>query len=173
MTDQSWDRKVDYFYENEFSELDAQGSIARMHALASEQPGGDAAALFELGGVHDALGLESEAISLYRRSIEAGLEGERATRVYIQLASTLRNVGAPSEAVLMLESMPSSNDDDARLAFLALAMYDEGRYGDALRTALNALIPTLSGYGRALTEYAEALPSTVAEQPPKPSGRHP
>jgi len=38
---------------------------------------------------------------------------------------------------------------------------DEGRYGDALRTALLALIPTLDGYGRALKEYAEELPKTV------------
>lgn len=160
--DASWDRKIDYFYEHEFDESDPHGSIRRMRALTSERPAGDAAALFELGGVHDALGFEDEAIPSYRQAIEAGLEGERATRVFIQLASTLRNVGAAAEAVSMLESMPASGDDEApRQAFLALALYDEGRYGDALRTALNALIPTLDSYGRALTEYAEELPSTV------------
>ncbi|WP_444636172.1 tetratricopeptide repeat protein [Glutamicibacter sp. AOP33-2CA-4] len=132
-----------------------------MRSLASERPPGDASALFELGGVHDSLGLETDAIPYYRAAIEAGLEGERATRVFIQLASTLRNVGASAEAVSILESAPSlGNDDDARQAFLALALYDEGRYGDALRTALLALIPTLDGYKRALKAYAEELPGT-------------
>lgn len=161
--DKTWDQKIDYFYEHQFDESDPHGAIGGMQALASERPEGDAAALFELGGVHDALGLEDQAIPFYRQAIEAGLEGERATRVFIQLASTLRNVGASAEAVSMLESMPAAGDDEApRQAFLALALYDEGRYGDALRTALHALIPTLDGYGRALTEYAEDLPSTVS-----------
>jgi len=160
--DATWDQKIDDFYEHEFEESDPHGAIARMRSLASERPAGDAAALFELGGIHDALGLETEAIPFYRAALEAGLEGERATRVFIQLASTLRNVGASAEAVSMLESAPSSGDDEsARQAFLALALYDEGRYGDALRTALLALIPTLDGYKRALREYAEELPSTV------------
>ncbi|NUL44965.1 tetratricopeptide repeat protein [Cellulosimicrobium funkei] len=92
----------------------------------------------------------------HRQAIGAGLEGERSTRVFIQLASTQRNVGASEESVSILESMPESGGDEgARQGFLALASYDEGRYGDALRTSLNKLIPTLDGYGRALSEYAE------------------
>lgn len=162
MTDGAWDRKIDDFYQHEFDASDPRGSIERMRVLASERRHGDAAALFELAGVHDALGQEHEAIPLYRRAIEAGLDGERATRVFIQLASTLRNVGASAEAVSMLEAMPATAADEApRLAFLALALYDEGRYGDALRTALLALIPTLDGYGRALTAYAADLPATI------------
>ncbi len=162
MIDATWDKKIDDFYANEFDESDSHGAIARMHSLAAERPAGDAAALFELGGIHDCLGLETEAISFYREAIEAGLEGDRANRVFIQLASTLRNVGQSAEAVSMLEASPSSGDDEgARQAFLALSLYDEGRYGDALRTALLALIPTLDGYSRALREYAGELPSTV------------
>jgi len=161
--DGAWDQKIDSFYENEFDESDPRGAIAKMRSLASERPADDAAALFELGGIHDALGLETEAIPFYRAAIAAGLEGERATRVLIQLASTLRNVGESSEAVSMLESAPPSGDDEAaRQAFLALAIYDERRYGDALRIALLALIPTLDGYQRALREYAEELPRTVS-----------
>lgn len=162
MDDAVWDQKIDDFFRQEFDESDPDGSIGRMKALVAERPAVDATALFELGGVHDALGLEEEAIQYYRQAIAAGLEGERATRVFIQLASTLRNVGAPAEAVSTLESMPTAgNDEAARQAFLALALYDEGRFGDALRTALLALIPTLDGYRRALKEYAEELPKTV------------
>ena len=164
MDNAAWDRKIDDFFKHEFDESDPTRSVERMKALVSERPAGDAAALFELGGVHDALGLEDEAILYYRQAIEAGLEGERATRVFIQLASSLRNVGASAEAVSTLESMPTAGDDEAaRQAFLALALYDEGRFGDALRTALLALIPTLDGYKRALKEYADELPKTVPD----------
>lgn len=160
MSDSSWDQKIDEFYANEFDESHPAAAIARMRELAGERPPGDAAALFELGGVHDALGREHAAIDYYRRAIAAGLDGERAARVQIQLASTLRNVGAADEAVSILErESPGGVDDDARQAFLALALFDVGRHGDALRTALLALIPTLDGYRRSLTEYAADLPS--------------
>ena len=158
MTDTTWQQKIDRFYEQDFDDNDAHGSLAGMRNLLSERPEGDAEALFELGGVHDALGLEDEAIPLYRRAIEAELEGKSALRASIQLASTLRNVGESAEAVSILESMPNAGvDEGARQAFLALALHDEGRHGDALRTALRALIPTLDGYKRALTDYAAEL----------------
>ena len=160
MDGSTWDQMIDEFYANQFDESDPEAPIARMRELAGQRPPGDAAALFELGGPHDSLGLEETAIAYYRQAVAAGLDGERATRVQIQLASTLRNVSAPEEAVSILEtSSPSGVDDDARQALLALALFDEGRYGDALRTALFALVPTLDGYRRALTEYAEDLPS--------------
>lgn len=164
MSDAAWEEKIHRFYEEQFDEADPQGSIAKMRDVVAERPHGDAEALLELGGVHDSLGLEEEAIPLYRQAIEAGLEGESATRVCIQLASTLRNVGNSAEAVSILESMSNAGTDEgARQAFLALALHDEGRYGDSLRTALLALIPTLDGYKRALTEYAAELPSTAAK----------
>jgi tetratricopeptide (TPR) repeat protein len=160
MIEVTWQQKVDRFYEQEFDDADPLGSIERMRALLMERPEGDAEALFELGGVHDALGLETEAIPLYRRALATGLEGTSALRASIQLASTLRNVGHSAEAVVILEAMPDAGvDEGARQAFLALALHDEGRHGDALRTALLALIPTLDGYQRALTEYAAELPS--------------
>lgn len=167
MNSADWDQRIDAFYADEFDESDPVGAITRMRELVGERPDGDAAALFELAGVHDALGREHEAVDLYRQAIAAGLEGERAARVHIQLASTLRNVGAAAEAVTILESMPAGGvDDDARQAFLALALFDQERYGDALRTALLALVPTLDGYRRSLTDYAAELPSGRREPQP-------
>ena len=164
MIDTTWQQRVESFYEQEFDEDDPQGSIHRMRRLTSERPEGDAEALFELAGVHDALGLENQAIPLYRRAIEAGLEGTSALRAAIQLASTLRNVGNSAEAVRILGSTPhAGSDEGARQAFLALALHDEGRHGDALRTALLALIPTLDGYQRSLGEYAALLPGNAVE----------
>lgn len=164
MTDVTWEQKIKRFYEREFDEADPQGSIAKMRDLIAERPDGDAEALLELGGVHDSLGLEEEAIPLYRQAIKTGLEGEAAIRVCIQLASTLRNVGNSAEAVSILESMPDAGiTEGARQAFLALALHDEGRYGDSLRTALLALVPTLDGYKRALSEYAAELPGSATK----------
>lgn len=167
MLDAAWDQSIDDFYEHDFDESDPQAAVTRMRSLIAERPAGDAAALFELGGVYDSLGLEYDAIPLYRAALEAGLEGERATRVFIQLASTLRNVGESAEAVAMLQTAPMpAVDEPARQAFLALALYDEGRYGDALRTALQALVPTLESYKRSLSGYAADLPSTVSGSSP-------
>ncbi|WP_223263013.1 tetratricopeptide repeat protein [Arthrobacter sp. NamB2] len=162
MTDTAWQQKIDRFYEQDFDDDDPLGSIAKMGELLAERPEDDAKALFELAGVHDALGFENQAIPLYRRAIAAGLEGTSALRASIQLASSLRNVGASAEAVSILESMPDAGiDEGARRAFLALALHDECRYGDAQKTALLALIPTLDGYKRSLTAYATELPSTA------------
>ncbi|MCU1634316.1 MAG: hypothetical protein JWM61_2968 [Micrococcaceae bacterium] len=160
----AWQQKVDRFYEQDFDDDDPQGSIVRMRELLSERPEGDAESLFELAGVYDSLGLENDAIPLYRQAFEAGLEGTSALRASIQLASTLRNVGESAEAVSILESMPDAGmDEGAPQAFLALALHDEGRHGDALRTTLLALIPTLDGYKRSLTGYAAELPSSVTK----------
>ncbi|TFB66146.1 IS3 family transposase [Cryobacterium sp. Hz9] len=75
---------------------------------------------------------------------------------------------ATAEAVSMLEAAPmSAVDEPARQAFLALALYDEGRYGDALRTALLALVPTLESYQRSLRGYAGELPSTESDSSPR------
>lgn len=155
----TWQQKIDRFYEQDFDDDDPQGSITKMRTLLSERAADDPEVLFELAGVHDALGLENEAIPLYREAISAGLGGTSALRAAIQLASTLRNVGNSAEAVSILESMPDAGiDEGARQAFLALALHDAGRHGDALRTALLALIPTLDGYKRSLTAYAAELP---------------
>jgi hypothetical protein len=164
MTEETWRRRIDRFYEQDFDDTDPDGSISAMRRLISERPEGDSEALFELAGVHDALGLEVEAVSLYRYAFEAGLAGTSALRGSIQLASTLRNIGHSAEAVSILESMPDAGaDEGARRAFLALALHDEGRHGEALRTALLALIPTLGGYQRALTAYAAELPGAAAK----------
>ncbi|UJH71024.1 tetratricopeptide repeat protein [Ornithinimicrobium sp. INDO-MA30-4] len=159
MSDALWDQKIEDFYEHDYDEDNPAGAIAIIDRLVSERPPGDAAGLFELAAVRDSFGLEAEAIPLYRAALTAGLRGERANRVVIQLASSLRNVGQSTEAVRLLESLDDAGvDESARLAFLALAQFDEGRQGEALRTVLHALIPHLDGYGRALAEYADALP---------------
>lgn len=58
----------------------------------------------------------------------------------------------------MAELVAERPPQDAAALFEWAGVHDAlGFEAEALRTALHALIPTLPGYGRALTEYADAL----------------
>lgn len=123
---------------------------------------GDPDATYEWASVHDFLGRESEAIPLYREALANRLSGDRHPQAIIQLASSLRNVGDAQAAVDLLQDFPQDTAAGAAgRAFLALALYDAGQPGAALRIALKALAPTLPLYGRAITSYADELETTT------------
>src|SRR5262245_14823937 len=63
----------------------------------------DPRAHFEYAGALDYQGREAEAVAPYRRAQTLGLSGDDLPRLYVQLGSTLRNVGAISEAVDFLQ----------------------------------------------------------------------
>jgi tetratricopeptide (TPR) repeat protein len=157
VTVQSWDDRVDAFWASTDAR-EPQSALAGMRRLVDERPETDPAALYEWASVHDFLGLEADAIPLYRAALDAGLAGDREPQAIIQLASSLRNVGDPEAAVQLLEG----RTDDPMLgpavqAFLALALYDAGRPRDALQVALGALAPTLPRYRGAVAGYAVTL----------------
>ena len=80
------------------------------------------------------------------------------TQAMIQLASSLRNVADPSGAMSVLQQIePDDELADAARAFLALALYDDGKPASALRTALQALSSHLPAYERSIDAYAEEL----------------
>src|SRR3954447_15205759 len=54
---------------------------------------------FEYAGVLDFQGREADAVAPYRRAQALGLSGEDLPRLYVQLGSTLRNVGETAEAL--------------------------------------------------------------------------
>ena len=112
------------------------------------------------GGVASAFdfaGREAEAEPLYRSAIEAGLDAERHPQAVLQLASTLRNLGRASEAVALLDKAELPGHEDARAAFLALALVDAGRAAEGAGRALLALSRHLERYRRPVTAYAEGL----------------
>jgi len=118
----------------------------------------DARAAYERASLHDAFGEEEAAIPLYRAALASGLPARYRTRATIQLASSLRNVGSASAAMALLREVA---EDDPLIAparaFLALALFDDGKPTAALRTALQTLAPELSDYGRAVDAYAREL----------------
>ena len=152
-----WDARVDAWYEASFDESQPAESLARMRELLARHPDAGALIPFELAGVHDTLGLENEAVPLYQQALAEGLDEACAARARIQLASTLRNLGRLEEAITLLSEPSGADADASRRAFLALALHSAGRHDEALRQALEALIPTLPRYRRSLSGYAAAL----------------
>jgi tetratricopeptide (TPR) repeat protein len=155
--DQSWDDRVALFWASA-DESKPDLALAAMKRLVEERPDADPDALFEWASVHDFLGREADAIPLYRAALEAGLSGDREPQAVIQLASSLRNVGDASAAVVLLEGRTEDAvTGSAAQAFLALALYDAGRADEALRVSLKALALTLPLYRRAVSSYADEL----------------
>jgi tetratricopeptide (TPR) repeat protein len=154
-----WDARVERLWSS--ADRDRPNELlAEVRVLAAERPAGDPAAAYEEASACDFLGMEADAIPLYRQAIESGLDGDRLQQALIQLASSLRNVGQANAAVEILSAMePSAVAGDAHRAFFALVLFDAGRPDAALAVALEALAKTLPIYGRVVSEYAAGLSS--------------
>lgn len=137
-----------------------QAAIDYFRKLADEYPD-NARVEFEFGGAFDFAGYESDAIPHYRRAIELGLSGEDLPRVYVQLGSSLRNVGEFDEAVqLLTEGMAKFPEHRALKVFLALAQHSAKQSQQAVVTLLDTLLmdeSKLDGYQRALRYYTDEL----------------
>ena len=135
--------------------------VENITALVGERPSGDAAALYEQASAYDFAGREAEAEPLYRAALVTGLDEQRRPRAMIQLASTLRNLGRAQEGVDLLrgEIGIGTRDglEDARMAFLALALVDAGSPEEAASVALTALAGHLPQYKGAVLHYSAEL----------------
>jgi len=141
-------------------DLEPQLFVAQLDALVSELPPGSAIGLFERGAAQDSTGHPELAVPLYRAALAAGLAGLRRRRAMIQMASSLRNLGAAAQAaeLLMVElAAPSDELDGAVRAFLALALVDLGREREAVAIGLDALSRYLPRYNRSLARYAALI----------------
>ncbi|MGW3294467.1 tetratricopeptide repeat protein [Streptomyces xiamenensis] len=158
---QDWERRSAALW----AAIDTYGDEARFRAavgeLAAELPPGSAVADFERGCAYDSTGHPDRAVEHYRRALATGgLPGERRRRAVIQLASSLRNLGHPQEAVdLLTVELAAGSDhlDDAVRATLALALTGVGREREAVSVALTALAPHLPRYQRSMAAYARLL----------------
>ena len=152
-----WEERVADFWKT-VDDGKAAEMLAKMKSLVSELEPNDPDGLFEWASIHDFLGLEADAIPIYERALESGLTGLKSQKAVIQLASSLRNIGKASEAVVLLET--NSFDDEmavAAKAFLALAYLDSGNPEKALGLALGEFYPAEAIYGRSIKFYTEEL----------------
>ncbi|MFI8566140.1 tetratricopeptide repeat protein [Rhodococcus sp. NPDC078407] len=123
-------------------------------------------ALFERASLEDFLDNPAAAVPLYEASLSGGLDDDRENRARIQLASSLPNLGRPTEALHVLKDFECANEYiPARDAFVALILWDIGDAEQALRRALGAAGPALGRYRRAVGAYAAELSTRPEENP--------
>ena len=159
MDHEDWDRRLALLWQT-IDDQPEDDFLAAIENLVAELPPDDAVGLFENASAFDSTGHPDHAVPLYRRALERGLSGQRRRRAVIQLASSLRNLGAAEESVALLadELAAGSDDlDDAVRAFLALALTSVGREREAVSLALTALAPHLTRYNRSLAAYADEI----------------
>ena len=151
---------IDRYTEDDF--------VARIGELVALLPPGSAIGLFERGAAFDSTGHPNQAIPLYAAALEAGLMGERRRRAVIQMASSLRNLGHPQDALDLLTDEaknPSDSLDGAVATFTALALADLGREREAVVVALLALSTYLPRYNRSVKRFAKALIDAAEDEP--------
>jgi len=79
----TWESRIDQFWDS-FDRQDPGRMTSEIRELLSEREVNDAAALYERASVHDSLGEESDAVVLYRRALDIGLDAKRKPQARIQ-----------------------------------------------------------------------------------------
>ena len=161
----SWEQQLAAIWDSFDDEAEAP-FLAAIDAHLAELPTDSAIVAFEVAASRDSTGHPDLAVPFYRYALDVGLEGERRRRAVIQLASSLRNLGAVDEAVSLLEAESNESSDylaDELTAFLALCLTDVGREREAAGLALSTLAPYLSRYQNSLRTYAREFVGATAE----------
>ena len=162
MTDEEFEEQIAEVWASTADRSEAE-VLQAVEQIVAQRLESDAAAQFELASAYDFADREADAEPLYRSALAARLDADRRPRAVIQLASTIRNLGRPSESVELLEHELASGDEERTAtltAFLALALVDAGRPNEAVSRLLLALVPQIPEYSRAITFYAGEIVGT-------------
>ena len=127
----------------------------------------DAQVAYQTAWAHDKLGLETEAVPHYERSLAGeGLPTEDRVGAFLGLGSTYRVLGRYDQAVATLRRGLGEFPDDAGLkTFLAMALYNVGQAKESVSLLLRLLAATsgderVQRYRRAIEFYADDLDAT-------------
>lgn len=123
--------------------------------LLDQQPL-NASVWYQCAWIHDVLGLESEAIPYYKKSLELGLkEGERQGAL-LGLGSTYRTLGMYDEAELIFEGAIKEYPDRKEYqAFQAMVLYNQNAFSEAMSILLKLLAETSNDEG--IRDYRKAI----------------
>jgi len=114
-------------------------TIAAFLDVLAEHPD-DPAVLYEVGGAYDTDGQEETALGYYRRAMAAGLEGRRLRQCFLQLGSTLRNLGRLDESLAVFdEGIALFPEAESLGLFRALTLHAMGRPSAALGAVLTVI----------------------------------
>lgn len=154
-----WEDELDAAWTG-FADADPDAFVARIRRLVDRPEVPVAIRDFELAGAYDATDDPEAAVPRYRRALDAGLDDHRARQATIQLASSLRTLGDPTEGLRLLTALDTDRGDgldDAVIVFRALMLADLGREREALATTLHALANHLPRYRTSAHHYADGL----------------
>ncbi|KQP01591.1 tetratricopeptide repeat protein [Leifsonia sp. Leaf264] len=162
MSIDDWEQGIRAFWETfdaapPESDEEADPLVARLDALAAECPTADGRAEFERGCIRDSTGRTAEAVGHYEAGLAAGLAPVRHARTLVQMASSRRVLGDPDAALAIIADADPHALGGAPSAVRALILHDLGRSDEALRVAIEALVPHLPRYRRSMANYARLL----------------
>lgn len=125
----------------------------------------DAEIAYQTAWVHDALGLEAEAVPFYERALAGtGLTAADRLGAFTGLGSTFRVLGRYDEALeTFRRGLAEFPGDKALRTFMAMALHNSGQSREAVGTLLKVLAETeeVGRYRRAVAYYADHLDETV------------
>lgn len=131
----------------------------------SERYPDDAEIAYQTAWVHDALGLEAEAVPFYERALDGtGLAADDRLGAFTKLGSTFRVLGRYGEALeVFRRGLAEYPGDQGLRTFMAMALYNTGQAREAVGTLLKVLAETeeVGRYRRAVDYYADHLDETV------------
>ncbi|MEG0007822.1 MAG: tetratricopeptide repeat protein [Aeromonas sp.] len=146
--------------------LKAEGRIeeARQHGLLQlvEHPQ-HAELHYEVAGLHDSLGRETQAIPLYQKAIALGLSEASLRGAWLGLGSSYRSTGQYTEALAAFDqALTRFPDANEFRVFRAMTCYNLGHHKEGMEQLLAVLAettadPALVTYRRAMALYAEDL----------------
>ena len=139
-------------------------TIAALLPLYEQHPN-DARVLYEVGGAYDTAGQESTALGFYEKAMHEGLDGDLRRRCFLQLGSTLRNLGRIDDSLeIFARAREEFPDSIALVAFEALSLHAAARDDAAVASLLELIADhvdaeEINRYKPALRGNAEYLRS--------------
>ncbi|MBQ4898781.1 tetratricopeptide repeat protein [Paenibacillus sp. Marseille-P2973] len=130
--------------------------------LLDQQPL-DPSVWYQCAWIHDILGLESEAVPYYRKSLELGLRGEERQGALLGLGSTYRTLGMYEEAKTIFETaMKEFPDRREYQVFYAMVLYNKQAFSESMSILLKQLAETsndegIRSYKNAILFYSDKL----------------
>jgi len=134
----------------------------RLLSLIKESPD-DPQLNYQVAWSFDVLGLESEAVPFYEKSIALGLKGEDLEGALLGLGSTYRTLGKyEKSAETLVKGLELFPENHAIKSFYAMTLYNLNRHQEAMEILLKSLATTsgdtyIQQYSRAINFYADKL----------------
>jgi hypothetical protein len=165
-----WEQHIAAFSERFTLEpSDSATWVDELDALAVLCPASDGRSDFERAGIRDSTGRTAAAVEYYEAGVASGLDDVRTARTFVQLASSKRVIGELHSALALIERADLHALGGAPSVVRALILHDLGRDDEALRVAIEGLVPHLPRYQRSMANYARLLtePEEVETEDPR------